>query len=690
MGFLSTAITLYSDYSHPPFVLPPSPSSSPSPFSAAAFTFTSTVTVHFLLHRYRHLEDKMANQDDTHDANGSRNNVEKEIKRGLTVMKSIIRARDKGVKFEVHWSAEDQLIEPNGSMLASYIGFLVRQHIPITCDNWRSPDLKVGKEKIWSEIQRSFHIDESRQKYCIQLAGKRLRGFRSFLSNKFLKDEEGKFVEAERPMKYAEIISADEWDNFVAKRRNEKFHEVSDKNWKRASKPAYPYKKGRTGYARLQQRILTEEKSDATSLPEHVLWKAARVGKDGAVVEAVQNVYDECETLSQTLPSTEVQDCRSVLSRVLNVPEYSGRVRGKGFGVTPSSFYKKPKTKNPTNKEVMETLAELRAQVLQLQNENARYREEMCAPEAKDTSDRASINCQPKFPEGISPCQLYLSSPTYRIVGKGKVHNTSGELLHHNPLPVGYMKVSVDLVLDTDALLPLPDVVSETTIDFDEGVFGAAHFEIIAKEDMQQLFEHDELGIAVIHTYIWYMYVTLMRGTELCNRFNFIAASRINATLITKNPTSVKNDLVDRFMAAGDNTTPSLYFLPFNSGNGGHWVLVAMDLSRLIVYYLDSLSGDWSKYPSMKKTVDAAIIKFRSKKNYRNRKDITWVRVQCPQQNNSVDYGFFVLRFMRDIIALNRIDIPKMYFEEYKSYSRAHLDEIKDELCQFIVDQRII
>ncbi|KAI5386284.1 hypothetical protein KIW84_072719 [Lathyrus oleraceus] len=143
------------------------------------------------------------------------------------------------------------------------------------------------------------------------------------------------------------------------------------------------------------------------------------------------------------------------------------------------------------------------------------------------------------------------------------------------------------------------------SVDFDEGVFGIAHSEIIAKEDMQQLFEHEELGIAVIHTYIWYMYVTLMRGTELCNRFNFIAASRINTTFIRKNPTSVKNELVDRFMAAGDNTTPSLYFLPFNSGNGGHWVLVAMDLSRLMVYYLDSLSGDWSKYPSMKKTVDA-------------------------------------------------------------------------------------
>ncbi|KAI5417213.1 hypothetical protein KIW84_042002 [Lathyrus oleraceus] len=28
----------------------------------------------------------------------------------MAIMKSIIRARDKGVKFEVHWSAEDQLI----------------------------------------------------------------------------------------------------------------------------------------------------------------------------------------------------------------------------------------------------------------------------------------------------------------------------------------------------------------------------------------------------------------------------------------------------------------------------------------------------------------------------------------------------------------------------------------------------
>ncbi|KAI5403811.1 hypothetical protein KIW84_051097 [Lathyrus oleraceus] len=390
--------------------------------------------------------------------------------------------------------------------------------------------MKVGQEKIWSEIQRSFHIDESRQKYCIQLAGKRLRGFRSFLSNKFLKDEEGKFVEAERPMKYAEIISAEEWDNFVAKRRNEKFH-------------------------------LAEEKSDATSLPEHVLWKAARVGKDGAVVEAVQNVYDEC------VPGRKLKKAGK------DIPTKSGT-----------------KTNPKSQKEVP-------GQML----------------------DKASK----------------------------EIPTTSG--------------TKSQIMMRLEKMVEESDIMHGAirSVDMDEGVFGIAHSELIAKEDMQQLFEHEELGIAVIHTYIWYMYDTLMRGTELCNRFNFIAASRINTTFITKNPTSVMNELVDRFMVAGDNTTPSLYFLPFNSGNGGHWVLVAMDLSRLMVYYLDSLPGNWSKYPSMKKTVDAAILKFRSKKNYRNRKDITWVR-KLKKKKKSIDCRFFVLRFMRDIIALNRIDIPKM------------------------------
>ena len=73
-------------------------------------------------------------------------------------MKSIIHARDKGIKFHIHWDEDKQIIEPNGSMLTSYIGYLVRREVSITCDDWRKRELKPVKVKLWSDIQVPYMI----------------------------------------------------------------------------------------------------------------------------------------------------------------------------------------------------------------------------------------------------------------------------------------------------------------------------------------------------------------------------------------------------------------------------------------------------------------------------------------------------------------------------------------------------
>jgi hypothetical protein len=92
----------------------------------------------------------------------------------------------------------------------------------------------------------------------------------------------------------------------------------------------------------------------------------------------------------------------SVLSRALDAPEYPGRVRGKGHGVTPTSFYKSPRRRNPSNEEVLQKLAELQAQVSELQRDKEAYMREKCnTSSVKETSDKASINYQRKFPEVI-------------------------------------------------------------------------------------------------------------------------------------------------------------------------------------------------------------------------------------------------------------------------------------------------
>src|SRR3954468_17703340 len=106
--------------------------------------------------------------------------------------------------------------------------------------------------------------------------------------------------------------------------------------------------------------------------------------------------------MSQSVTTGEDQDDRSVLSRALDAPEYPGRVRGKGHGVTPTSFYKHSRRRNPTNEEVLQKLQELQAQVSEMQRDKDMYMREKCKTSSvKITSYKASINCQSKFPEVI-------------------------------------------------------------------------------------------------------------------------------------------------------------------------------------------------------------------------------------------------------------------------------------------------
>ena len=97
--------------------------------------------------------DDHPRDDFVHDGDKAVSKTEMEYRRGIKIMKRIIRDRDQGINYDVHWSQEGQLIEPNGSTLTSYLGSMVRREIPITCEDWRARVLDDAKDKIWSEIQ---------------------------------------------------------------------------------------------------------------------------------------------------------------------------------------------------------------------------------------------------------------------------------------------------------------------------------------------------------------------------------------------------------------------------------------------------------------------------------------------------------------------------------------------------------
>ncbi|XP_058766307.1 uncharacterized protein LOC131639885 [Vicia villosa] len=130
-------------------------------------------------------------------------------------MKGIVRERDKGLIYNLEWNSDNQAIGSNSAKLTSYIGTLVRLHIPISVPKWnlKSKALDEKKDMIWDELKRSFNIPDERKHYILSLAGKRYTGWKAFLTNTYLKDKDGNFLEEApgRPKKYELFIKDEDW-----------------------------------------------------------------------------------------------------------------------------------------------------------------------------------------------------------------------------------------------------------------------------------------------------------------------------------------------------------------------------------------------------------------------------------------------------------------------------------------------
>ncbi|KAL6318145.1 hypothetical protein AAG906_035650 [Vitis piasezkii] len=93
------------------------------------------------------------------------------------------------------------------------------------------------------------------------------------------------------------------------------------------------------------------------------------------------------------------------------------------------------------------------------------------------------------------------------------------------------------------------------------------------------------------------------------------------------------------------NTKHAEYMLiPYNPDL--HWVLVALEMKKMIAYYFDPMAcqpcddlkdiGNENQPTGKQKT---------------SKREPTWVKVVCPRQPGSVECGYYVMRYMKEIIA---------------------------------------
>ncbi|XVF77632.1 hypothetical protein PTKIN_Ptkin14bG0061900 [Pterospermum kingtungense] len=194
----------------------------------------------------------------------------------------------------------------------------------------------------------------------------------------------------------------------------------------------------------------------------------------------------------------------------------------------------------------------------------------------------------------------------------------------------------------------------------------------VGHEHISQIAFFKEIEATCILTYMSFLYKRLEEQGLACT-YGFIDPSRISRNI--GNVDSAK--LVA--LALEGAVCDQLFFAPYNSG--GHWLLIVIDPYDDVVYFLDSMRGDPDA--EIKETMENGLGLFNEQNKRNGRKSTTWKKIKGPLQSGVHECGYYVMRYMKEIIE-NRI-LPISYkFLEKKEYTKDELDEVRREWCTYV------
>ncbi|XP_056695318.1 uncharacterized protein [Spinacia oleracea] len=109
-----------------------------------------------------------------------------------------------------------------------------------------------------------------------------------------------------------------------------------------------------------------------------------------------------------------------------------------------------------------------------------------------------------------------------------------------------------------------------------------------------------------------------------------------------------------------------IFIAPYNIGY--HWVLCVIDPYNNTVYYLDSLRtlefirNEQGIIGDLLENVNTALFQFQSERELATKLKMStkWLKIQCPFQEDYIKCGYYVMRFMKEIISHKRLQIPEV------------------------------
>ncbi|BBG99660.1 hypothetical protein Prudu_009423, partial [Prunus dulcis] len=199
-------------------------------------------------------------------------------------------------------------------------------------------------------------------------------------------------------------------------------------------------------------------------------------------------------------------------------------------------------------------------------------------------------------------------------------------------------------------------VPEDKTLQFtiDKEVFGRERDTFLLPEDITQFAGMEEIGATVVAVYMRYLH-DVLKQANMCSMVGFIDPATVSANSGTIADRS-------RLVAARLQKTDGeqIFMMPYNPGR--HWILLIVRAKRETVYFLDPLPGNRVVDEEAKNIVNSAIKIYNSHIARAGRKAVIWKTLSgTPKQPSSVECGYYVMRFMRDIIMDPSLAFEKKY-----------------------------
>ncbi|XP_028770164.1 uncharacterized protein LOC114727642 [Neltuma alba] len=182
-----------------------------------------------------------------------------------------------------------------------------------------------------------------------------------------------------------------------------------------------------------------------------------------------------------------------------------------------------------------------------------------------------------------------------------------------------------------------------------------------------------ELSITIIQLFVMFCYdLSLFRGID--DRFGFLCPIVVQGIEYTR------EDIIYYIGSTIKEVYKQCWLAPIREGN--HWTLCAFCPQSNIIYWFDSLGG--------KQSNDIVKVFAEAHEMYQinGRKNIKWLRPNYRRQLGEKESGYYIMRYMYDIIDLNEADSLDKHFNSPQCYSQEDINFILNKWSAYLLRLR--